>query len=122
MLDPSTQANGPIWAIVAGLIASFFAAVGVSEAAFAVSAAGVFVGGGFAPKMGRLRAILLFPCSAILAAKGGLVMAALIPIQGLEVGQLYGGLIGVVFHPLIASLARSVPEKFGIKLGQGTKQ
>lgn len=124
MAEPTTS-TATAWAVSAGLVASFLAALGVSQPAFVLASAGVFVGGGFAPKTGRVRAIVLFPCSAILAAKAGIVLAIWLPMSGLSsehLGQAYAGLVGILFHPLVATLVRSVPARLGLSKWKGQSE
>lgn len=124
MTEPTTTGIG--WALVAGLIASFLAAIGVTWAHVFWAAAGAFVGAGWAPPAGRVRAILMFPVATLLAAKAGVIGAAWLgPIGTLpaaELAQAVGGLLGIVFHPLTAVLVQIAPalarNRLGIPTGE----
>lgn len=121
MAEP-TATTGAAWAIAAGLIASFLAAVGVTWVHVFWAAAGAFVGAGWAPPSGRVRSMLMFPVSTMLAAKAGIVCAAWFgPIGGLsahDTSQAFGGLAGIAFHPLTAAFVAAIPAIARLRTGQ----
>lgn len=115
MAEP-TIPTATAWAITAGLMASFLAAIGVTWVHVFWAAAGAFVGSGFAPPAGRWRAMLMFPVSTMLAAKAGIVAAAWWGSIGAmtiaETAQSFGGLVGIVFHPLTVAVVNLVGSAF----------
>lgn len=119
MADPTTTGGGIAWAAAAGLFGAFFAAVGVSPGALLLAMFGALIGSGFAPQIGRLRAICMFPASTVIAAKAGIATAAaVIAIGGLTgeaLAQALAGGFGVFLHPLIAAIARFIPQKLGVR-------
>ena len=121
MPEPTTSGAAVAWALVAGLAASFFAAIGVTPAGVFWAAAGAFVGAGFAPAAGRLRAMLLFPAATVLSAKAGIVGAAWLGAIGAlpahAMAEALGGLLGIVFHPLTAALVQMTPALARLRLG-----
>lgn len=121
MAEPATTTTAAGWAVAAGLLASFLAALGVTWVHVFWAAAGAFVGAGWAPPSGRLRAMLMFPVSTMLAAKAGIVGAAWMgPVGGLPVAdmaQALGGLAGIVFHPMAAALVQIAPALARLRLG-----
>lgn len=121
MPEPTTTTAAAGWAVAAGLLASFLAALGVTWVHVFWAAAGAFVGAGWAPQSGRIRSMLMFPVSSLLAAKAGIIGAAWIgPLGGLptaEVAQALGGLSGIVFHPVVAALVKIAPAATRLRLG-----
>lgn len=121
MAEPATTTTAAGWAVAAGLLASFLAALGVTWVHVFWAAAGAFVGAGWAPSSGRFRAILMFPVSTMLAAKAGIIGAAWVgPIGSLpisETAQAMGGLAGIVFHPMAAVLVQIAPALARLRLG-----
>lgn len=123
MPDPTTTSTAAAWAVSAGLIGAFFAAVGVSWDHVFWAAAGAYFGAGVAPAAGRIRAIAMFPVSTMLAAKIGVIGAAwLSPVGAIaanELAQGIGGLAGLLFHPLATTLIKIAPElarrRFGMQ-------
>lgn len=120
MHDPTVPSTA-VWAVAAGLAASFLAALGVTWVHVFWAAAGAFVGAGWAPQTGRFRAMLMFPVSTLLAAKAGIVGAAWVGAIGnlpaQELAQAMGGLAGIVFHPVTSSLVKMAPAITRIRLG-----
>ena len=110
--EPATTTGATGWAVAAGLCSAFLAAVGIGWDLVFWSSAGSFIGAGWAPKTGRLRAVLTFAASTVLAAKAGTIAAAWWgPIGALPAGELAqgcAGLAGILFHPLVARLVRQV--------------
>jgi len=113
MAEPTTTTTAAGWAITAGLMAAFLSAIGVTWAVIFWAAFGAFVGAGFAPPAGRVRAMLMFPASTMLAAKAGIVGAAWAgPVGNLpahDLAQALAGLAGIGFHPLTAALVNTIP-------------
>jgi hypothetical protein len=97
------------------------AAIGVTWAGVFWAAAGAFVGAGWAPPTGRLRAMLLFPAATLLAAKGGIIGAAWLgpvgPVPAHAMAEAVGGVLGIVFHPLTAALVQMMPALPRLRLG-----
>lgn len=112
MAEPALPASA-WWPWVTGLIAAFFAAIGVNWGLIFFAACGAFFGGGLGPKTGRWRAIAGFPLSVVLAAKAGIVWATwhgpvgAVPVE--DVAQAAAALAGLVFHPTVAAVVRMVP-------------
>lgn len=120
MAEPTLST--PAWAPwIVGLMAAFFAAIGVSWSAVFWGAAGAFFGAGLAPKTGRWRAIVGFPISVLLAAKAGIVWSAWHgPIAGLSpehAAEAAAALAGLVFHPAVAMLVKALPVLARVRLG-----
>lgn len=120
MAEPtlSTPAWGP-W--VVGLLAAFFAAIGVSWSAVFWAGLGAFFGAGWAPKTGRWRAIAGFPISVLLAAKAGIVWAAWHgPVAGLSpehAAEAAAAVAGLVFHPAVATAVKALPMLARVRFG-----
>lgn len=113
MAEPTTTTAG--WAVAAALTAGFLAALGVSWAHVLFAACGIYVGAGMTQqRIGRVRAILAFPFSVLLAAKAGVIAGAYVgPIGAVpvnEVSQALAGAIGLVFQPLAVALVAAVPD------------
>lgn len=110
--EPTVSASA-WWPWVTGLVAAFLTAIGVSWAGLFWATAGAFFGAGLAEKTGRVRAILGFPLSVLLAAKAGVVWAAWNgPVGSLSAGetaQAAAAVSGLVFHPAVAALVKAVP-------------
>lgn len=122
MPEPTTTTTATAWAVAAGLMASFLAAIGVTWVHIFWAASGAFVGGGFFEhRLGRWRAIMTFLLSALLAAKAGIIGAAWAgPIGSLppaEVAQAAGGLFGIMFQPIAAALVKMAPALMRLRLG-----
>lgn len=70
MAEP-TSTTATAWAVAAGAIGAFFAAIGVGWADVFWAVLGTMLGGPVANSLGRWRAMVAFPASAMLAAKFG---------------------------------------------------
>lgn len=120
MAEPTTT-TAATWAVVAGLLAGFLAAVGITWVHVFWASVGAFFGAGFAPPTGRLRAMLSFPLSTLLAAKAGILGAAWAgPVAGIaphDLAQAIGALAGIVFHPVVAVLVKVAPTIAQLRLG-----
>ena len=118
MAEPTTTGTAVAWAAAAGLFGAFFAAVGVSAGAVLLAMLGSFIGAGFAPPVGRVRAIAMFPASTVIAAKAGIASAAVLGavggLTGEPLAQALAGACGVFLHPLIAAVARLIPQRLGV--------
>ena len=118
MAEPTTTSGAVAWAAAAGLFGAFFAAVGVSPGAILLSMLGSFIGAGFAPAVGRVRAICMFPASTVIAAKAGIATAAAVGavggLTGEALAQALAGACGIFLHPLISAVARLIPQKLGV--------
>lgn len=128
MPEPTTTSAGAAaWAVSAGLVAAFLAAIGVTWVHVFWAAAGCFFGAGFAPPTGRVRAMLSFPLSTLLAAKAGILGAAWLDSVGgiapSELAQAGGALAGLVFHPVVAVIVKAAPGILQARLGvkEGTQ-
>lgn len=121
MAEPTTTSTAAAWAVAAGLISAFLAAVGVSWPALAFAIFGSIAGSGFAPAVGRARAILMFPATSMLSAKFGILGAAWLGSIGTMTGeplaQAAAGVIGLFFHPLTAALSRLIPAAVSQRAG-----
>lgn len=113
MAEPTTTTTAAAWAVAAGCISAFLAAVGVSWPVLFWAVVGSTLGAGFAPKVGRWRAILIFPAASMLSAKAGLLSAAATGAIGSMTGeplaQAMAGAVGVVFHPATTLAAQHLP-------------
>lgn len=118
-MEPATTTTGAIFATAAGLCGAFFATTGISPGVMLLAMLGSFIGAGFAPPAGRWRAIAMFPASCVLAAKAGIVGAAVLgpvgSLAGEELAQAMGGAFGVFLHPIIAAVARLIPQRLGVQ-------
>lgn len=115
------------WPWVAGLLAAFFAAIGVTWEAVFWASLGAFFGGGLGPRTGRWRAIAGFPLSVLLAAKAGVMWAAwqgagLDGIETARAAEAASAVFGICFHPLVAGLVRLVPALMKLRLGVGVEK
>lgn len=113
MPEPTTTTAG--WAVAAALTAGFLAALGVSWVHVFFAAGGVYVGAGMTThNIGRIRAIVTFPFSVLLAAKAGVVAGAYIgPIGTLpvdDVSQALAGAVGLIFQPVAVAVVSSMPD------------
>lgn len=110
MAEPASTTAAVGWAAATGLLAAFLAAIGVTWPAVFWAVVGGVIGATFAPQVGRLRSMLMFPAAALLAAKGG-TLAALHWFAG-DGGYIGGlaGLGGIVFHPAITALVARIPD------------
>lgn len=121
MPEPTTTTATAAWSVSAGLVAAFLAAIGVTWVHVFWAAAGCFFGAGFAPPTGRARAILSFLLSTLLAAKAGILGAGWLGAVGsvgqTDVAQAAGALAGIVFHPVVAALVKTVPAVIQTRLG-----
>lgn len=119
MAEPTTTTTAVVFATAAGLFSAFFASVGVTPGVVMLAMLGSFVGAGFAPPAGRWRAMAMFPASTVLAAKAGIAVAAahgaIGGLGGEELAQALGGGFGVFFHPIIATVAKLIPQKAGVQ-------
>lgn len=111
MPEPTTTSATAAWSVSAGLVAAFLAAIGVTWVHVFWAAAGAFIGSGFAPQTGRMRAMLAFPVSTLLSAKAGIVGAAWVGTVGgippADMAQAVGALAGIVFHPVVAVVVKA---------------
>jgi hypothetical protein len=121
MAEPTTTTASAAWAVSAGLVAAFLAALGVTWVHVFWAAAGCFFGAGFAPPTGRWRAMFAFPISTMLSAKAGIIgaewLGAVGGIAPHDMAQGLGALAGIVFHPMIAVVVRAATGVLQSRLG-----
>lgn len=117
MAEPTTTGAAVGWAAASGLLAAFLAGIGITWPAVFWATVGGVIGATFAPQVGRLRAMLMFPASSLLAAKGGMVFGAMW-FAG-DAGYIGGlaGLGGIVFHPAITALVQALPSIINRRAG-----
>jgi hypothetical protein len=125
MAEPTTTAGAAgaaWWPWVAGLLAAFFAAIGVTWEAVFWASAGAFFGAGLGPRTGRWRAAVGFPLSVLLAAKAGTIWAAWggpagALMEASRAAEAAAALFGLLFHPAVAALVRLAPVLVRLRLG-----
>ena len=115
MTEPTT-ATAAGWAVAAGALGAFFTAIGVSWAAVFWGLCGGLLGLSFAPTAGRLRSILMFPASALLAAKAGALVALHWGWSGDAGGGLAAG-FAIILHPTIAAVVKALPAFVNRRMG-----
>lgn len=106
MAEP-TSSTAAAWAVAAGAIGAFFAAIGVGWSDVFWGVLGTLLGGPVANSLGRWRAMAAFPASAMLAAKFGAGAALYIGLAGAS-GAL-AAVIGIFLQPLIAAGVKLLP-------------
>lgn len=110
MAEPTTTTTSVAWALAAGTLGAFFAAIGISGAVAFWGLLGSLFGVSFAPSAGRFRSMAMFPASALVAAKFG-TMASAQWFGGS--GDYAGGLAvisGIMLHPAISAGVKLLPE------------
>ncbi len=130
MAEPTSAAGAAAgaqwWPWVAGLLAAFLAAIGVTWEAVFWASAGAFFGAGLGPRTGWWRAMVGFPLSVLLAAKAGTVWAAWGGpggdwIEASRAAEAAAALFGLMFHPAVAALVRLAPVLVRLRLGVDPK-
>mgnify|MGYP000435088956 CR=1 FL=1 len=113
MAEPTTTSTAAAWAVAAGLFSAFLGAIGVSWPVLFWGAVGSIIGSGFAPKVGRRRAMVVFPAASLLSAKSALLSAAVAgsvgAMSGEPLAQAIAGGAGIFFHPITALIAHHLP-------------
>ena len=117
MAEPTSTTTGVLWALAAGTLGAFFAAIGVSAEAVFWGLCGGLFGMSFAPPAGRVRSIAMFPAAALAAAKIGVLGAG----YWFDGGKgMAGGLAlfaGIVLHPAITAIVQAIPNIISARLG-----
>lgn len=121
MAEPTSATWGVGWAVAAGTLGAFFAAIGVSWVAVFWAVCGGLLGVSFAPVAGRLRSILMFPAGVLLAAKAGTLGAVQFTLGGDWAGGLAAG-AGIILHPAINAVVQALPAIVSARLGVSTTQ
>lgn len=106
MAEP-TSTTATAWAVAAGAIGAFFAAIGVGWPDVFWGVLGTLVGGPVANSLGRWRAMAAFPASALVSAKVGLGAATYLGMA--SASGVLAVLIGIFFHPLVAAGVTLLP-------------
>lgn len=120
MAEPTSTTAAAGWAVAAGALGAFFAAIGVTwDVVFWGVLGGIF-GQPHGPAIGRYRAILMFPASTLLSAKAGM-MASAMHFGGSEGwAQLLAAGFGIAFYPLVSALVSGVPAIIRSRIGGGS--
>jgi 4-amino-4-deoxy-L-arabinose transferase-like glycosyltransferase len=117
MAEPTTTTASVGWAVAAGTLGAFFAAIGVSWVAVFWALMGGLIGVSFAPQTGRLRAMLMFPTSALLAAKAGTLGAVQFFAASSDWSGGLAAVSGIVLHPVISATVQAIPAIISARLG-----
>lgn len=124
MAEPTSTSVGVLAVIAAGTLSAFFSSLGVTWAIVFFALCGGLFGVSFAPKVGRVRAMAMFPASVLLSAKAGAVIAASFSLGENQAGGI-AALVAILFYPLLTVLSGEAPEivrsvlrKFGVGNGQ----
>jgi hypothetical protein len=120
MAEPTTTTTAVGWAVAAGSMSAFFAAIGVPWSFVFWGFLGGLFGLSWAPQVGRVRSILMFPASAFLAGKIGLLAAAQSFSGSPDWAQGIAAIAGIIFHPAIGLFVSSLPT-LAKRLGVPTK-
>ena len=121
MTDPAVTTTAATWAVAAGIVSATLAPLGVTAPLLWWALCGAMVGAGFAPTVGRWRAMSIFPAVVMLSAKGGVLAGAALgavgALQGEPLAQALAGLIGIGFHPITTTGVRLLPAVASARLG-----
>lgn len=124
MADPTATTTAAAWAVTAGLMSAFFAAIGVTWEAVFYATLGALAGSGVHAPIGRIKAIAVFPVAVLLSAKGGLSAGAWLGavggLTGIGLAEMLASGIALIFHPLAATAVRLVPALAAKHLGVNT--
>lgn len=116
MTEPTTTGTALI-AVAAGTVAAFLTAIGVTWTAVFWGLCGGLLGVSFAPPAGRLRSMLMFPASGLLAAKAGGITSLALYGGSHDAAGAIAAVAGIILHPVIAAAIRSIPGFFSSRLG-----
>jgi len=119
MVEPTSTTTATAWAVAAGAIGAFLAAIGVGWADVFWGVLGTLLGGPVANSIGRWRAMAAFPASAMLSAKFGAFAAGYMGVSSASGG--FAALIGIFFQPLFAAGVQFLPT-IGSIAGSALKQ
>lgn len=120
MSDPQTVSSTVAWATASGLASAFVASLGLTWPILFAGAMGAYVGLGLLTRIGRARAVLLFPGVTFLAAYAGTISAPSVHEMWLHavsvhlIAQGLAGAVGLLFFPATvraAALVSSVQVK-----------
>ena len=121
MAEPTATTTAAAWAVTAGLMSAFFAAIGVTWEAVFYATLGALAGSGVHAPIGRIKAIAVFPVAVLLSAKAGLSgsiwLGSVGGLTGIDLAELLASGIALVFHPLAATAVRLVPALAAKHLG-----
>lgn len=109
MAEPTATTTGALWAVAAGTMGAFFAAVGVPWQAVFFALLGALFGAPAAGNVGRLRAVAAFPASAMIAAKCGTLSAAQWFAGSVDWAGGLAIVWGIGLHPAIAIGLKLLP-------------
>lgn len=114
MAEP-TITTGALWAAATAALAGFFASIGVPWQAVLFAVLGALIGAPASGGLGRVRAMLAFPASALIAAKFGTLMAAYWFASNTEWAGGLAILWGIGLHPAVAVGLKLLPA-FGARV------
>lgn len=124
MAEPTSTSAGVLAIFAAGTLSAFFSGLGITWAIVFFAMCGGLFGVSFAPKVGRIRSIAMFPASVLLSAKAGAIIATQFGLGDNTAGGI-AAVVAILFYPMLTVLSGEAPEilrsvlrKFGVGNGQ----
>ena len=114
MAEP-TITTGALWAAATAAMAGFFASIGVPWQAVLFAVLGAMFGAPMTAGLGRVRAVLAFPASSLIAAKFGTLAAAYWFASSTDWAGGLAIVCAIGLHPAIADGLKILPA-FGARV------
>lgn len=109
MAEPASTATTVSLGLASGIVSALMVALGLTGQVVVWAMIGCVIGVSWAPRMSRLRGLLLFLCSTLASAKAGSAAAELWYQQAHQAAGGLALLLGIFFHPLSAAVVKRLP-------------